>query len=33
MEGEFPEKYVDETRRLINFYSRAEGVNADIYTE
>ena len=33
MVGEFPEKYVNETKRLLDFYSRAEKVNAGVYTE
>jgi len=33
MEGEFPEKYVQETERLTDLYSRAEKVNVRVYRE
>lgn len=33
MSGEFPEKYINETKRLVDFYSRAENINAGVYTE
>ena len=30
LEGDFPEKYVDETKKVFDFYSRAENVEVDI---
>ena len=33
MSGEFPEKYINEAKRLLDFYSRAENVNSGVYTE
>ena len=30
LEGNFPEKYVDETRKVFDFYSKAEGVDVDV---
>jgi|SRR3989344_2110961 len=30
LEGRFPKKYLDETKRVFDFYSRAENVNVNI---